>query len=174
MLTESHRSRIVASVIMFIISFLLTQRRLCRCLISWNVIFGQEACCTYYHCRENQGAMQLFLSLAHLVLLPDSVYHCYSTYSFLHLMEVNLQQFLGSLCVKTLRFSVIQLLLSRFITLGNKRNEFMKNAMAVQCVLQGTWLVCRLNCLQANPLLNVGNDWIKWRKSRAPCFVRHI
>lgn len=51
-------------------------------------------------------------------------------------MEVNLQQFLGSLCVKTLRFSVIQLLLSRFITLGNKRNEFMKNAMAVQCVLQ--------------------------------------
>jgi len=134
---------------MFIISFLLTQRRQCSCLISWNVVVGQEACSTYYYCRDNQGDMQLFLSLAHLVLQPDSVYHCYSTYPFLHLMEVNLQQFLGSLRVKTLRFSVIQLLLSRFITLGNKRNEVMKNAMAVQCMLQGTWLVCRLNCLQS-------------------------
>ena len=39
------------------------------------------------------------------------------TYSFFQLMKVNLEQFLSSLCVQTLSFSVIQFLLNRLVAL---------------------------------------------------------
>lgn len=47
-------------------------------------------------------------------------------------MKVNLEQFFSSLCVKTLCFGVIQLLLNCFITLKKKRKKERNKAMRVQ------------------------------------------
>lgn len=62
----------------------------------------------------------MFLQRFRLVLLSAKTIGTKQlTYFFLQLMKVHLEQFLGSLCVKTLSFSVIEFLLSRLITLTN-------------------------------------------------------